>query len=141
MFIFDSARISLWILESGRCKDFTSMSSRVYRCRKRKHRRKSQWNFRMSVSSFHTWSRSGVALEPGATRSGRSVTPRTGPATKTITFCEERKRGKTESSRGLPTGPLAWIVKMPRCIAEYGRKHLSAPGNKKPRREMLYREV
>jgi len=82
-----------------------------------------------------------VALEPGATRSGRSVTPRTGPATKTITFCEERERGKTKSSRGLPTGPLAWIVKMPRCIAEYGRKHLSAPGNKTPRREMLYREV
>ena len=82
-----------------------------------------------------------VALEPGATRSGRSVTPRTGPATKTITFCEERERGKTKSSRGLPTGPLAWIVKMPRCIAEYGRKHLSAPGNKTPRRETLYREV
>lgn len=52
-----------------------------------------------------------ASLEPGATRSGRSVTPRTGPAAKTITFREderERKRereGDGENDRGLPTGP------------------------------------
>jgi len=132
----NSVRISSWILRNGRCKSFTSCP-RIYQCRKRKHRRKLQFPHVRFVFSYLVQ----VALEPGATRSGRSVTPRTGPATKTITFCEERERGKTKSSRGLPTGPLAWIVKMPRCIAEYGRKHLSAPGNKTPRRETLYREV
>lgn len=75
------------------------------------------------------------SLEPGATRSGRSVTSRTGPAAKTITFREERgkDREKTENGRGLPTSP-AWVIKMPGFIAEYGRKHLSAPGNKTPHR-------
>jgi len=52
----NSVRISSWILRNGRWKSFTSCP-RIYRCRKRKHRRKLQWNFHMSVSSFHTWSR------------------------------------------------------------------------------------
>ena len=134
----NSVRISSWILGDGRCKSFTSISSDLS-VQKKEASAKITMEFPHVRFVFSYLVQ--VALEPGATRSGRSVTPRTGPATKTITFCEEREKGKTKSSRGLPTGPLAWIVKMPRCIAEYGRKHLSAPGNKTPRREMLYREV
>lgn len=93
--------------------------------------------------------RTSDALEPDATRSGRSVTPRTGPAAKTITFREERegvRKREGEGGREEEGREKEWSgdyrqvsdrKDAPGRIAEYGRKHsyVRAPGNRSYRRE------